>query len=152
MPFHYQLYDYWLRSTGIWVSPLLTLNVDWLNESEISAIAQIHALERVEFGIKMSWEYRKKLDSDYMSWCVDTKHPNVVFTDKSISHNSAHSIFSYQMRDPNRLVMSVGKYEETIVLESYNKRLREHRYEGKLMRRLWETKVDATIAPLAMVS
>jgi hypothetical protein len=118
MPFHHQLYDFWLRSTGVWVSPLLTLNVNWLNQAEIFAIAQTHHLERVEFGIKMSWEYRKKPDSDYMSWCVDTKHPHVVFTDKSISYNSPPSIFNYQMRDVNRLVMSVGKYEETIPLLS----------------------------------
>ena len=153
MPFHYQLYDYWLRSTGVWVSPLLMLNVDWLSESEILAIAQTHDLERVEFGIKMSWEYRKKPESGYMSWCVDTQHPNVVFTDKSLSRNSAPSIFNYQMQDADRLIMSVGKYEETIMLESCCRRLREQRYEGKLMRRLWEKKVDATIAPkLAMVS
>jgi hypothetical protein len=143
MPFHQQLYNFWLRSTGIWVSPLLTLHVDWLNEIEILAIAQIHHLERVEFGIKMSWEYCKKPDSDYMSWCVDAKHPHVVFTDKSISHNSPPSIFSYQLPIANRLVMSVGQYEETIVLESHNRRLREQRYEGKLMRRLWEEKVNA---------
>lgn len=151
MPFHYHLYDYWWRSTGVWISPLLTLNVNWLNESEISAIAQIHHLERVEFGIKMSWKYHQKLDSGYMSWCVDTQHPNVVFTDKSISHNSQPSIFNYQMRDVNRLVMSVGQYEETIMLE-HRRRLREHRYEGKLMRRLWETKIDAISPKFVMVS
>jgi hypothetical protein len=152
MPLHQHLYDFWLRSTGVWVSPLLTLNVNWLNASEIFAIAEIHALERVEFGIKMSWEYCKKPDSDYMSWCVDAKHPQVVFTDKSISHDSPPSIFNYQMPNANRLVVSVGKYEETIVLESHSRRLREQRYEGKLLRRLWEQKVDAVSPKLAMVS
>jgi hydroxypyruvate isomerase len=152
MPFHQQLYDFWLRSTGVWISPLLTLNISWLNKSEILAIAKIHHLEQVEFGISMSWEYCKKPDSDYMSWCVDAKYPDVVFTDKSISHNSPPSIFNYQLRDANRLVMTVGKYEETIVLESYNRRWREQRYEGKLMRRLREEKADTISPKLALAS
>ncbi len=41
--------------------------------------------------------------------------------------------------------MSVGKYEETVMLESDRRRLREQRYDGKLIRGLWEEKVRAEI-------
>jgi hypothetical protein len=143
---HQPLYDFWSRSTGCWVSPLLTLNIHWLTESAIPAIAQIHGLDQVEFGIEMRWNYCKKIDADSMFWCVDSQHPNVVFTDKSISHNSPPSVFHYQLHNLDRLVMSVGHYEETIVLESFHQRLREQRYNGKLMRRLREIKVETTIA------
>ncbi|WP_263975294.1 hypothetical protein [Leptolyngbya sp. 7M] len=42
--------------------------------------------------------------------------------------------------------MSVDKYEETIRLESDCRRLREHRYDGKLIRRVWEHKGEALVA------
>ena len=47
--------------------------------------------------------------------------------------------------------MSVGKYEETVMLESDWRRLREQRYDGKLIRRLWEEKIGAEI-PQRLIS
>jgi hypothetical protein len=47
------------------------------------------------------------------------------------------------MVNEHKLVMTVGKYEETVVLEGDTRRLREQRYEGKLLRRLWENKFRA---------
>ena len=78
-----------------------------------------------------------------MSWCVDSNHSGLVFTDKSLSKDSLPRIFDYQMVNDHKLVMTVGKYEETVVLDGDTRRLREQRYEGKLLRRLWENKFRA---------
>jgi hypothetical protein len=47
------------------------------------------------------------------------------------------------MIEVNKLVIKFGKLEETFYLENDNKRLRELRQEGKLLRRLWEEKLSA---------
>lgn len=78
-----------------------------------------------------------------MSWCVDANQPGLVFTDRGLSSHSPPQIFNYQMVDDNQLVMAAGKYEETILLEGDNRRLREQRFKGKLIRRLWENKLVA---------
>lgn len=151
MPLHQQLYDFWLRSTGVWVSPLVIVNVRFLENQEIFSLAQIHNLEQVEFGVNMFWEYRKKTESGYMSWCVDACQPNLVFTNKGLTSNNP-CILSYQMLNPNKLIITVDKLEETFILANEGRRLRELRYDGKLMRRLWEQKVDATFSKLAIAS
>ena len=148
---HNELYKFWLPSIGVWDSHLLTLTVKWLDEQELLLIGKIHHLDRAEFGVKMSWEYKKKSDSGHMSWCVDAARPNLVFTNKSLAPESQPSIFNYQLLTANKLVMSVGKYEETVMLESDWRRLREQRYDGKLIRRLWEEKVRAEI-PQRLIS
>ncbi len=148
---HNELYKFWLPSIGVWDSPLLTLTVKWLDEQELLLIGKIHHLHQAEFGVKMSWEYKKKSDSGHMSWCVDAARPNLVFTNKSLAPESSPRIFNYQLLAANKLVMSVGKYEETVMLESDRRRLREQRYDGKLIRRLWEEKVRAEI-PQRLIS
>lgn len=148
---HNELYKFWFPSTGVWDSPLLTLTVKWLDEEELLLIGKIHNLHQSEFGVKMSWEYKKKSDSGHMSWCVDTAYPNLVFTNKSLAPESRPNIFNYQLLAANKLLMSVGKYEETVMLESETRRLREQRYDGKLIRRLWEEKVRAEI-PQKLIS
>jgi hypothetical protein len=148
---HNELYKFWLPSIGVWDSHFLTLTVKWLDEEELLLIGKIHHLYQAEFGVKMSWEYKKKSDSGHMSWCVDAARPNLVFTNKSLAPESSPRIFNYQLLAANKLVMSVGKYEETVMLESDRRRLREQRYDGKLIRRLWEEKVRAEI-PQRLIS
>jgi len=151
MPFHQPLYDFWLRSTGVWVSPLVIVNVRFLEKQEIFSIGQIHNLEQVEFGVNMLWEYRKKTESGYMSWCVDACQPNLVFTNKGLTNNNP-CILNYQLLNANKLIITVDKLEETFILTNDGRRLRELRYEGKLLRRLREKKVDALSPKLALAS
>jgi hypothetical protein len=33
---HSQLYNFWLRSQGIWISQLVTVSVNWLDDQELS--------------------------------------------------------------------------------------------------------------------
>jgi hypothetical protein len=138
---HSQLYNFWLRSQGMWVSRLVTVSVNWLDNQELAAISQIHYLSATEFGVKMSWQYNKKSDSGNMCWCVDTDQPQLVFTNKSLTANSPPRIFDYRMLAENKLIITAGKYEEMFLLETDNHRLRELRIEGKLIRRLKEQKV-----------
>lgn len=140
---HKNLYNFWSRSEGVWLSKLVKVRVSLLDEQELSSISQIHLFTEAEFGVKMSWEYNLKEESGYMSWCVDSNHSGLVFTDKSLSKDSSPRIFDYQMVNDHKLVMTVGKYEETVVLDGDTRRLREQRYEGKLLRRLWENKFRA---------
>ncbi len=139
---HSQLYNFWLRSQGMWVSQLVTVSVNWLDDQELAAISQIHCLSATEFGVKMSWQYSsKKSDSSNMCWCVDTDQPQLVFTNKSLTANSPPRIFDYHMLAENKLIINAGKYEEMFLLETDNHRLRELRIEGKLIRRIKEQKV-----------
>ena len=75
-----------------------------------------------------------------MSWCVDGKHLGLVFTDKGLSNDTPPQILDYQMKD-NKMVITTGKYEESFLLDGDIRRLRELRYDGKLVRRLWENKL-----------
>lgn len=138
---HSQLYNFWLRSQGMWVSQLVTVSVNWLDDQELAAISQIHCLSATEFGVKMSWQYSKKSDSGNMCWCVDADQPQLVFTNKSLTDDSPPRIFDYRMLAENKLIIKAGKYEEIFLLESDNHRLRELRVEGKLIRRLKEQKI-----------
>jgi hypothetical protein len=147
---HSQLYNFWSRSQGIWISQLVTVSVNWLDDQELAVISQIHCLSTPEFGVKMGWQYSKKSDSGNMCWCVDADQPQLVFTNKSLTDNSPPRIFDYRILAVNKLIITAGKYEETFLLESDNHRLRELRIEGKLIRRLKEQKV--TLEPLQNLS
>lgn len=138
---HTQLYNFWLRSQGIWDSQLVTVTVNWLDERELASISQIHHLSATEFGVKMSWQYKKKSASGNMCWCVDAERPQLVFTNKSLTDDSPPRVFNYQMLAANKLIITAGKYEEMFLLESDERRLRELRIEGKLIRRLKEQKI-----------
>ncbi len=117
------------------------MSVNWLENQELAAISQIHCLSATEFGVKMSWQYSKKSDLGNMCWCVDADQPQLVFTNKSLTDNSPPRIFDYRMLAENKLIITAGKYEEIFVLQSDNRRLRELRIDGKLIRRLKEQKV-----------
>lgn len=91
----------------------------------------------------MSWKHNTKEDSGHMSWCVDANQPGLVFTDKSLLSDSLPQIVGYQMVDDNQIGMTAGNYEETILLEGDSRRLRELKFKGKLIRRLWENKFVA---------
>jgi len=136
---HYKLYDFWFRSEGIWFSKLVKVAVRFLDAQEVLIISQIHELEQPEFGIRMSWEYNTKAESGQMYWCVDANQKGRIFIDKSLSDNNPQIAY-YQLIDDNKLVTTVGKYEETFFLKGDSRRLRELRYDGKLVRRLWENK------------
>ncbi len=92
MLIHNELDNFWLPSIGVWDSHLLTLSVKWLDEQELLLICTIHYLDRAEFGVKMSWEYKKKSESGHMSWCVDAARLNLVFTNKSLAPESSPRI------------------------------------------------------------
>ena len=137
---HYHLYNFWSRSEGLWVSKLVKVTVRFLDEQELLVVSKIHALDNTEFGVRVSWEYSKKEESGHMSWCVDSHHLGLVFTDKSLLSDTPPQILNYQMIDENKLVITAGKYEETFLIHDDTRRLRELRYDGKLVRRLWENK------------
>jgi hypothetical protein len=101
---------------------------------------QLHPLEHVEFGVYLSWDYFTKDESGQMSWCVDAEHTDVVFTNQGLLKQSSPQAYQYQMLDDDTLVMTAGNYQETVRLETDRRRLREHRYDGKLIRRVWEHK------------
>lgn len=140
---HDNLYSFWFRSKGLWFSKLVKLTVRLLSVQELLTISKIHHLDQAEFGVKMSWEHNIKEDSGHVSWCVDANQPGLVFTNKGLLSDSLPQIFDYEMVDDNQLVMTAGNYEETILLEGDIRRLRELRFEGKLIRRLWENKFVA---------
>jgi hypothetical protein len=140
---HYNLYDFWLRSQGIWFSKLVKVAVKVFSKKENIQISQIHHLAQVEFGVSMSWEYYTKPELGHMSWCVDSNQSNLIFTDQSISSDTSPQIFNYQMVNDNKLIVTNGKYEEMFVLDSNSRRLRELKCEGKLIRRIWENKFAA---------
>lgn len=137
---HYKLYSFWLRSEGIWFSKLVKVTVKLLSAQELLAISFLHRINQVEFGVRINWEDNIKEESGHMSWCVDANQPGLVFTDKGLSSDSPPQILDYQMFDDNKLVITTGKYEETFLLDGDQRRLRELRYDGKLVRRLWENK------------
>jgi hypothetical protein len=142
MIIHNNLYNFWSRSQGIWFSKLVKVVVGLLDEQELLSISQAHLLTEPEFGVKMSWEYNTKPESGQMSWCVDANQPGFVFTNKGLTTDKP-CVLTYQMVNPNKLVMTSDKLEETFLLDSDSRRLRELRCEGKLLRRLWEHKLGA---------
>jgi hypothetical protein len=143
---HQDLYEFWYRSQSVWLCKLVKVTVSFLNEQELFELSQTHQLTQVEFGVKLSWEYHTKPGFGDMSWCVSANQPGLVFTNKGLASDSVPQIYQYRMADDNTLVMSVGKYEETIRLEGTRRRLREQRYDRKLIRRVWENKVEALVS------
>ena len=142
MLIHDNLYHFWFRSLGVWDSLLVKVTTSWVSDQELLSLCKTYNLTQPEFGVHVSWEYKKKLESGNMSWCVDTNHPNLIFANKTLKHDSPPSILNYQLLDANKLVIKVAQLEETFVLASDKRRLRELRYQGKLLRRLWEEKVS----------
>ena len=139
---HDSLYHFWFRSIGVWDSLLVKVTANWLSEQELISLCQIHHLSQPEFGVTVSWEYKKRSDSGNMSWCVDANHASLIFANKTLKPDSPPSVLNYKLPDANKLVITVGQLEETFVLASDKRRLRELRYQGKLLRRLWEEKVS----------
>jgi hypothetical protein len=140
---HQQLYGFWSRSEGLWHSKMVNISIRILTAPELLTVAQIHHLESPEFGIKMSWEHNTNHESGQMLWCVDADHPGAVFTDKGIQSDDP-SVYHYQLVSQDILITIDGKAEETNILEPLNhRRLRELRYNGKLIRRHWENKFVA---------
>jgi hypothetical protein len=141
-PFKHQaLYDFWLRSNGLWHSKLVKVVIKLLTAPELISITQLHHLEEPEFGIRMSWEYNTKDSSGQTLWAVDANCLDRIFTDQGVPSDQQPTIYHYQLLSHDILLTIAGKAEETNILESSNNhRLRELRYDGKLIRRHWESK------------
>lgn len=148
MYLHDNFYQFWQKSQGVWTSPLVTVTVNWLDRQGLLSLGQMHQIQ-LEFGVNMMWKYHKKSDSGSMAWGVDTNYSNLVFTDKNPGQDGGVSINSYEFVAANKLVMAHAQYEETFYLASDNRRLRELRIDGKLVRRLWEDKVGVEMLPIA---
>jgi hypothetical protein len=140
---HYNLYQFWSRSQGLWLSKLTKVTLRLLDELELQAFSQIQPLAQPEFGVKMAWEYQTKAEVGQMSWCVDAAQPGLVFTNKSVTADSPPAIYGYRMVDDHILVTAADAIEERTAFESDSQRLRELRCEGKLLRRFWENRFNA---------
>ncbi|NJM86106.1 MAG: hypothetical protein HC847_01685 [Hydrococcus sp. RU_2_2] len=114
------------------------MTVRLLHSSELSPIRQRHELD-TEFGIRTSWEYRNKAGQTV--WAVAANYPSLIFTDKC-SDNHSPQILGYQMVNDHQLVIAADRYEETFRLEEDNRRLRELRFVGKLIQRIWEDRFE----------
>jgi hypothetical protein len=137
---HDCLYQFWLRSQGLWLSKLTKVTLSFLGELELQAFKQIHSLVQPEFGIRMAWEYQIKAETGQMAWCVDAMQPGVVFTNKSVTAHSLPAVYDYEMMGNHILITAADGMEERTVLEGDYQRLRELRYQDKLVRRHWENK------------
>jgi hypothetical protein len=140
---HGNLYQFWWRSQGLWLSKLVKVTLRLLDEQELQTFQQSHALEQPEFGVRMAWEYQTKLEVGQMVWCVDAAQPTLVFTDRSIADSTPPAIYHYQMVDDRTLVTTNGEVEERTALDGDSRRLRELRSGGKLVKRLWENRFSA---------
>lgn len=139
---HDRLYQFWLRSQGLWLSKLTKVTLSFLGDLELQAFKHIHSLAHPEFGIRMAWEYQIKAETGQMSWCVDAAQPGLVFTSKRVTAHSLPAIYDYQMLGDHILVTATDQMEERTVLEGDHQRLRELRYQDKLVRRHWEHKFN----------
>lgn len=139
---HDRLYQFWLRSQGLWMSKLAKVTLCLLEEWELAALSHLHVLDRAEFGIKLAWEYQRKAESGQMCWFVDAAQPGLVFTNKSVQADSLPAIYDYHMVGDRMLVTATGELEERTVLEGDCQRLRELRCDGTLVRRHWEHKFN----------
>jgi hypothetical protein len=137
---HRNLYQFWARSQGLWLSKLARVTVRLLEEQELQAFQQTHALEQPEFGIKMAWEYETKADIGQMLWCVDAARSDVVFTNRGINDRDPPATYRYQMKNDFTLITTNGEVEERTALDGDSRRLRELRADGKLVKRLWENR------------
>jgi hypothetical protein len=139
---HQDLYDFWLRSEGFWFSKLAKITIQLIEPSVFVDLAHSHQLQDPEFGIRINWEYSHQQTPGQMIWCVDAAHPSLVFTNQSISPGSLPSVYQYRMLSDNSLVTTDGHAEETNWLKQDHRRLREIRRAGKLIRRIWENKLN----------
>ncbi len=141
---HQKLYDFWSRSEGLWLSKLVKVSINFLPPPDLLTVTQLHQLQQPEFGIRMSWEHNTSESSGQMLWCVDANLPHSVFTTNGINPDSQPSVYHYHLLSDDILITIDGKAEETNLLEPNNtRRLRELRYDGRLIRRHWEDKYRA---------
>lgn len=140
---HCNLYKFWWRSQGLWLSKLAKVTLRFLDEQELKTFRQIHSLEQPEFGVRMAWEYQTKSEIGQMVWGVDAAQPRLMFADRGLVENSPPAIYHYQMLGDRTLVTTNGEVEEHTVLEGDSHRLRELRTGGKLVKRLWENRFSA---------
>lgn len=132
---HQKLYDFWLRSAGLWLAKLVKVVIKMLTPPDLAIVTQLHQLEQAEFGIRMSWEYSLRNESGQMIWYVTADHPDTLFTNHGINPDRQPGIYHYQLLGDDILRTIDGKAEETNILEKSNQsRLRELRYDGKLIR------------------
>ena len=140
---HGDLYQFWLRSQGLWLSKLAKVTLRLLDERELQTFQHIHLLEQPEFGIRMAWEYQTKSEVGQMMWCVDAAQSSLVFANQGIADHSPPAIYRYRMKGDRTLITTNGEIEEFTALESDSCRLRELRTGGKLVKRLWENRYSA---------
>lgn len=140
---HRNLYQFWWRSQGLWLSKLAKVTLRLLDEQELQTFQQVHDLEQPEFGVRMAWEYQTKSEVGQMLWGVDAAQASLVFTDRGIADNSAPDIYHYQMVDDRTLVTANSEFEERTALDGDSRRVRELRTEGRLVKRLWENRFSA---------
>jgi hypothetical protein len=142
---HQKLYDFWSRSEGLWSSKLVNITIDLLDPHDLLTVTCLHQLQQPEFGVKLSWKRNLDGTSGQMLWCVDANSPNRVFTDQGITSDGQPRVYHYDFLGDKSLVTRDGKAEETNRFESNYQRLRELRYDGKLIRRHWESKLGSQI-------
>jgi hypothetical protein len=140
---HFNLYQFWWRSQGLWLSKLAKVTLRFLDEQELQTFQQIHTLEQPEFGVRMAWEYQTKSEAGQMAWCVDANQPSLVFANQGIADNTPPAIYHYQMVGDLTLVTTNGEIEERTALDGDSRRLRELRTGGKLVKHLWENRFSA---------
>jgi hypothetical protein len=144
---HRDLYQFWQRSQGLWLSKLVKINVRFLKERELQIFRQNHSLEQPEFGVRIAWEYRMKAEVGQMLWCVDSAQPHLVFTNqgfiyKGITAQGPPTIHHYQVFGEHTLITLGNGMEESTSLKGDSCRLRELRSGGALVRRIWETRFE----------
>jgi hypothetical protein len=141
---HTKLYEFWSRSEGLWLSKLVKVSIKLLTPTDLLAVTLLYQLEQPEFGIRLSWEKNISEGFGQMIWCVDASQANSIFTNMGINPDSQPSVYHYHLQSDDTLITIYGKAEETNLLEqNNNRRLRELRYDGKLIRRHWEDKFGA---------
>lgn len=153
---HNALYQFWLRSCrasqgesqGVWCSNLATVTVRFLTASELQEVGQLHHLKNIEFGICVQWQYNNKPQAGQIRWCVDSKHPHLIFPDRSAAKTFANRadasdkppVLYYTLFNANEISITIGDLEERVYLQHDTYRLREIRQNGQLIRRVWENK------------
>jgi hypothetical protein len=140
---HQKLYNFWLRSEGLWSSKLVSITINLLDPQDLLAVTRLHQLKQPEFGVKLSWKRNPDGRSGQMLWCVDAHWPNMVFTNQGVTSDHQPHTYDYALLGDSSLVTRAGNAEETNRFESNDHRLRELRYEGKLIRRHWERKLGS---------
>lgn len=137
---HDSLYTFWLRSQGIWFSKLVNVTIKLLECGELLANDSVENIEHSEFGIRLGWEYNTKSEAGQMLWWTRSDRPGLIFTNKGIGNFTQPATYTYSLPSKDTLITSIGQFEETNILDGDNRRLRELRFDGKLMRRHYEQK------------